>query len=254
MRKSIDFDRVARWYDLYACAIFDLPFWVEEARRHPGRGLELMCGTGRISLAILGAGIPLTCVDYSAGLLAVFQEKLAQRGLAAEVIEQDVRTLRLAASYDWAFIGFHAFAELYDEGDRRAALQRIAAALVPAGTFSCALHNPAVRGPQLDGRWHDATPIAVPGGGRLEWRWRSEYDASTGNASGVQAYRERDAAGRPVAEVELPIHFHLIAPGAFEALVRDGGFEVVSRWGDYDRTPFHTATSPYFLCEARRRA
>ena len=47
--KSIDFDRVARWYDLYARATFDLAFWVEEARRHPGRRLELMCRTGRRS-------------------------------------------------------------------------------------------------------------------------------------------------------------------------------------------------------------
>ena len=81
--KSIDFDPVARYYDLCVHPDFDLPFWVEEARRHPGRRLELMCGTGRISLAILREGLPLTCVDYSAGLLSIFREKLSREGLAA---------------------------------------------------------------------------------------------------------------------------------------------------------------------------
>ena len=92
--KSIDFDPVARYYDLYVQTELDVPFWVEEARRHAGRRLELMCGTGRISLALLRAGFALTCVDYSAGLLAVLREKLArERGLVAEVVEADVRHL-----------------------------------------------------------------------------------------------------------------------------------------------------------------
>jgi len=51
--KSIDFDPVAHVYDLHLTATFDLAFWVEEARRHPGPRLEVMCGTGRISLPIL---------------------------------------------------------------------------------------------------------------------------------------------------------------------------------------------------------
>lgn len=40
--KSIDFDRVARYYDLFVQTELDLPYWVEEAQRHPGRRLELM--------------------------------------------------------------------------------------------------------------------------------------------------------------------------------------------------------------------
>jgi SAM-dependent methyltransferase len=211
-----------------------------------------MCGTGRIALAILGAGMPLTCVDYSAGLLGVLREKLAARGLDAPVFEQDVRRLALPDPQDWAFIGFHAFAELLTEADRRAALAAIIRNLAPGGGFTCALHNPAVRGPQLDGAWHEGAPAPLAGGGRLEWRWRLGWNTATGEAHGVQAYRELDAAGRTATELEVPVRFTLVEPGAFEATLAGSGLDVVARWGDYGRAPFRP-DSPFFIAEARRR-
>jgi hypothetical protein len=48
--KSIDFDPVASYYDLCVETDLDVPFWIEEPRRHPGHRLELMCDTGRLSL------------------------------------------------------------------------------------------------------------------------------------------------------------------------------------------------------------
>jgi SAM-dependent methyltransferase len=253
--KSIDFDRVARYYDLYVQTELDLPFWVEEARRHPGRRLELMCGTGRISLAVLRAGFPLTCVDYSARLLDVFRGKLAREGLTAEVVQSDVRSLDLAGSYNFAFIGFHAVAELVEEQDRLDALCSIARVLVEGGAFSCSLHNPAVRGPQLDGRWREFPPVPIAStGGVLRWRARMDYEASTGLAQGEQVYDELDCDGRCIAHVELPVRFRLIGLEAFEATARASGFEVVRVLGDYDRSPCDPWRSPYFLYELRRRA
>ena len=87
---------------------------------------------------------------------------MRERGLVAEVVEADVRRLELLGGYDWAFIGFHAVAELVEERDRLDALRSIARVLVKGGAFSCSLHNPAVRGPQLDGRWLVFSPIAIP--------------------------------------------------------------------------------------------
>jgi SAM-dependent methyltransferase len=253
--KSIDFDRVARYYDLCVHPDFDLSFWVEEARRHPGRRLELMCGTGRIALAILRASFPLTCVDYSAGLLSVLREKLSREGLTAELVNMDVRCLDLGASrYDWAFVGFHALAELAGEGDLIRALRRIANCLIDGGVFSCSLHNPVVRGPALDGQWRDFEPVPLPeSDGRLEWRGRYRYERETGLVTGEQAYRELDASGREVAQVELPVRFRLFSAAEIEEAVQRCGFEVVSRWGDYDRSPCDPTSSPLLIYELRKR-
>lgn len=252
--KAIAFDEVARYYDLHVRTEIDLPFWVEEARRHPGRRLELMCGTGRITLALLRAGHQVTGVDYSAGLLARFREKLAAEGLAAEVLELDVRRLAVAQPYDWIYLGFHSFSELVTLPEQREVLERVHAALAPAGRFTCALHNARIRGPQLDGAWRDLGVFDVPwSGGTLVVRARYELDAATGIATGEQHYRELDARGALAREVHLPVRFALPTPEAFVRLAGEAGLLPVDAWGSYQHEPFDAETSPVFIAELRRR-
>jgi len=91
--KSIDFDPVARYYDAFVRADFDVGFWVREATARQGRCLELMCGTGRLSVPILRTGRAMTCVDYSHGLLEILRQKVREERLPAENVEMDARQL-----------------------------------------------------------------------------------------------------------------------------------------------------------------
>jgi ubiquinone/menaquinone biosynthesis C-methylase UbiE len=220
--RSIDFDRVARYYDAHVTSTVDLEFWVEMCRRHAGPHLELMCGTGRISLAVLRAGIPLTCVDYSAELLTRLRHKLdgQTQVAAAELIEADVRELALPRRFGCIYIGFHAIAELSELDDLRRALARIAALLEPGGTALISMHEPRVRGPQCDGaqitlgthalapREHSAEGATVEVWGR----WSLvDAEPDDGLVRGEQIYVERDASGHERARVELPVRFRLYA-------------------------------------------
>jgi SAM-dependent methyltransferase len=252
MDKNIDFDLVAPWYDAYVQVKLDRAFWVAQARQHPGARLELMCGTGRLSLPILRAGMELTCVDYSAGLLSVFREKLAAAGLKARVLHRDVRDLGLSG-FDYAFIGFHSFSELLTRQDQLAALRSIRSALVPAGTLALSLHNPVVRGPQLDGRWRGSGPFPLPGGGRLEMKGRYFFDPDAGLVVGAQAYKEYDAGGVLLHEVEMPMQFRLPGVEELEALATEAGFAAHRWWGDYQGGPFVPERSPFIICELRKR-
>src|SRR5262245_18643162 len=47
----------------------DVPFWTRVASEANGRVLELGCGTGRVTLPIARAGIPIVGVDRSAPML-----------------------------------------------------------------------------------------------------------------------------------------------------------------------------------------
>src|SRR5512146_2216564 len=85
-----DYDRIADLYDIYIPFTFDVDFFVEETRKTRGEVLELMSGTGRVSIPLLEAGVRLTCVDMSAESNAVLQRKLEQRGLRADVHCMDV--------------------------------------------------------------------------------------------------------------------------------------------------------------------
>ncbi len=89
----IDYDRVANVYDLYVTSDLDIGFYVEEAAKVRGKVIELMCGTGRVSIPLLEAGVDLTCVDASEGMLERLQERLRARDLEARVVQADVRHL-----------------------------------------------------------------------------------------------------------------------------------------------------------------
>ncbi len=60
---------VAGLYDHSMDVSFDVPFFLEEARKTSGGVPELMSGTGRVSLPLIEAGIPLTCLDNAPEML-----------------------------------------------------------------------------------------------------------------------------------------------------------------------------------------
>src|SRR5574341_112697 len=118
--QHIDYDSIADIYDLYVTADYDIPFFVSETRPVQGAVLELMAGTGRLSLPLIEAGMKLTCVDSSKAMLEVLSRKLKQRGLHADIICADVRRLSLPARFELAILPFQAFMEIIGKADQRA--------------------------------------------------------------------------------------------------------------------------------------
>jgi ubiquinone/menaquinone biosynthesis C-methylase UbiE len=100
---AMNYDCVAHLYDAYVQTELDIPFFQDEAKKTGGAVLELMCGTGRVSLPLLEAGIDLTCVDSSAAMLDVFRGKLRERELMADLIEADVCNLSVNRQFDLIF-------------------------------------------------------------------------------------------------------------------------------------------------------
>lgn len=88
MEKNIDFDIVADLYDDYVRTDMDIGFYMELCRNRKNI-LELMCGTGRVSLPLIREGFRLTCVDYSEGMLQVFRKKLKENE-RADILCQDI--------------------------------------------------------------------------------------------------------------------------------------------------------------------
>ena len=85
-----NYETIADLYDIYVTDTFDIDFFVNETKKSSGDVLELMSGTGRVSIPLLEAGVKLTCVDISAELNAVLENKLQQMGLNADIYQMDV--------------------------------------------------------------------------------------------------------------------------------------------------------------------
>jgi SAM-dependent methyltransferase len=76
----------------------DVPFWRNVALNVGGPVLELGCGTGRISIPLGRAGVPLYGVDRSEPMLARARQRVRRAGLGhlVRLVRGDIRSLPFA--------------------------------------------------------------------------------------------------------------------------------------------------------------
>lgn len=253
-RAAIDYGPVADLYDACVPLTQDIPFFVEETRAAEGPVLELMSGTGRVSLPLLESGVPLTCADYSAGMLDRLRAKLRDRSLRAHLVLADVRRLPFAGCFPLAILPFNSFSEIVGTAEQTTALESIRAALVMGGSFVCVLHNPSVRLQTIDGSMRTLRRIPHPSGtGEVVLRLRLTFDEVERVASGVQVFEERADDGRLLRERRMEMRFALPTREEFEARARQAGFRVDALFGDFDRSPYVEAASPHMIWRLGRR-
>lgn len=241
---QIDYDSIAEIYDWYVDADYDIPFFLEETADVGGPVLELTAGTGRLSLALIQAGVQLTCVDGSRGMLAVLSRKLKDRGLTAEVLCADVCRLDLGARFRLALLPFQSFMEITGEPRQRQALAAVFACLVPGGRFVCTMHNPAVRRTQVDGTQRLVGRFAIPGGSLVV---SGVERGGRPLVKRLQVFEFFDGDGRLRSKRLLPMAFELVERDRFETMAREAGFHVLALYGNYDRSAFDADRSPVMI-------
>lgn len=241
---QIDYDSVAEIYDLYVVADYDIPYFLQEAGSTNGPVLELTAGTGRLSLALIQAGVQLTCVDRSQGMLDVLSRKLRDRGYSAEVLCADICQLELGARFQLALLPFQSFMELVGESRQRQALSAVFACLAAGGRFICTMHNPAVRRAQVDGTLRLVGRFPTPEGSLVVSGFEQGGHPLVKR---LQFFEFFDSEGRLRSKRLLPMEFEFIERELFEAMARDAGFFVLALYGNYDRSPFDAGRSPVMI-------
>jgi SAM-dependent methyltransferase len=244
----IDYDRVADVYDLYVTSDLDISFYVEEATKARGKVLELMCGTGRVSVPLLEAGVDLTCVDASAGMLARLEERLHAGKLEARVVRADVRHLDLGEEeFELALVPFHSFSELVSPRDQELAMGAVFGCLREGGHLVCPLHNPAIRARSADGALRLNGSFPTADGGLLVVSGFETLDESSGVVDRLQFYEFVDASNELHAKRTLPMRFALIDRSGFTDLAAAAGFVPVALYGDYGRGEYLEESSPFMV-------
>ena len=243
-----NYDSVADLYDIYVPVDFDVQFFTTEVKQTSRDVLELMSGTGRVSIPLLEAGARLTCVDLSASSNAILQRKLQQRGLTADIHTMDICELDLHRQFDMILIPFHSFAHITSVEDQRRALSRIRQHMAPGGTFICTLGNPDVRQKAVNGQLRLARKYSLPDthGMLLLWIVEKISDDDTHVVEAMQFYEEYDANGILQRKRLLEIHFRLTSRKEFETLAENAGFKIRSFYGDYQYSDFNDE-SPFMV-------
>lgn len=228
-----------RHYDLqHEGFVEDIPFYLEQAKQYGDPVLELACGTGRITIPLAAEGIDIVGLDVSGRMLAHASKKAAERGVRVKWVEADCRHFTLGKRFNLIFLPFNSVAHLHDLASIEACFACVKEHLRPAGRFIIDIFNP-----RLDILLRDPSeryPVGEytdpDGRGRVVITENNVYDPAT-QVNRIKWYsRVGDAGQETVAELNMRILF----PQELDALLTYNGFDVESKYGDFDKSPFRS--------------
>jgi SAM-dependent methyltransferase len=101
----------------------DVEFYLKQAKKAKGPVLEAGCGTGRILLPILKAGVDIEGIDNSKEMLSLLRKKARKMGLEPRVRKADMTDFNPRKKYDLIIVPYRAFLHVESNQDRIKALK-----------------------------------------------------------------------------------------------------------------------------------
>jgi len=239
-----EYDAVhARYYDGTYAALRgpDADFYLHLARETGGPVLELGCGTGRVLLPIVRAGLECVGLDCSPAMLDVLRAKEPPPNLrlvTAAMQDFDLRPQRFAL----VFSAFRPLQHLYSVEDQLACLACVRRVLAPDGRFAFDVFVPdlarlAVKDePEYEeNRFPDGEDEIV----RFATIRRDHAD----QMMDVTMRMERRRDGVPVGEEFERFRMRWYHRFELEHLLARAGFEIAALYGGFDRRPYDRAAN-----------
>lgn len=250
------FDDYAELYDvIYADHEFDdVAFYVDRARAADGPVLDVACGTGRVYLELLRAGVDADGFDLSRGMLDELERKADEAGLDPDVWKADMTDFEAPREYALVIVPFRSFLHNLTVDDQIAALERFRAALAPGGELVLNVFPPDFD--EICGEYGDPreSHVVVDGMAFREERTSEFADAveqvvnyqwlfhPVGPADDVGTDRELDV-DLPEEVPSLLVNdfkLSLIGKQQFELLFRTAGYDEWTVYGGFDLEPFES--------------
>ncbi len=236
-----DLYRDGRHYDGQTAGyVRDIPFFLGQVREYGDPVLELACGTGRITIPIAGAGFRVVGLDASPAMLAQGRKKAEASGATVEWVLADCRDFTMPKRFAYIFIPFNSITHLHDLKSLQACLGCVREHLHEHGRFVIDVFNP-----RLDILMRDPAqryPVAAypdPDGlGTVTITESNVYDRATQVNRIKWHYQIGEAREEKVVENNMRILF----PQELDALLHYNGFEVEAKFGDFDGSPFDSAS------------
>lgn len=231
----------AAYYDqTYRRRREDVDFYVDLAARHGGPILELGAGTGRASRKLALAGHEVVGIDSAEPMLEAAErhrEKLPKH--ARERLSYalgDLLELRLGRRFPLVISPFNVFMHVYDRRELALALETVRAHLAPGGyfVFDVLVPDPEAlaRDPE---RVYRGRNVRLPPERTLHrYGERFAYDPVTQIQTVTMIFEEIDPPHRVVTQTLTHRQWF---PAELEALLHYEGFEIVERFGDFERGP-----------------
>jgi SAM-dependent methyltransferase len=227
-------------YDvLFHDLAYGLDFYLDLARRAVGPVLDVACGTGRVLIPCLEAGVDVEGVDLYAGMLNQLRRKAKQLGFDPPLQQADMSEIRLARRFALVMVPFNSFGHNLTTATQIATLRACLNHLEPGGLLAFDAFFPGlpvISGPEntrvleLETK-HPRTGLPV----RLfDTRSFNRVDQIQRSIVEVE---ELDAGGNVVTTHRSTTSVRWVYKSEMELLLRVAGFARWEIFGDFDRQP-----------------
>jgi SAM-dependent methyltransferase len=233
-------------YDAMNNFTYDIPFYLEACRRAKGAVLELCCGSGRLTLPLLEAGIDIMGVDFTPDMLAAARRKASERGLPDVFLQGDMLKLRLKKKFKLVFIPFSSIQNIYSIKDVEKVFETVRAHLAPGGRFAFDIFNPSIEYMVKMAKLHKGVARFRTAKGRkvvIDEICHYDSAAQVNRATWIHHID----GGRPVAQ---KLDMRCFYPLEMDALLKYNGFKVLHKFGNCAKQPFSSESKrQVFVCE-----
>lgn len=134
--------------EAYDLILKDIPygfdFYVTLAREAGGPVLDVACGTGRILLPCLQAGVDIEGLDLFEPMLKTLRTKAAQMGLSPQLQQADMSEFSVPRQFSLIFIPFNAFIHNMTQESQLNCLRCCREHLVPGGMLAFDTYFPSL--------------------------------------------------------------------------------------------------------------
>jgi len=217
-------------YDAHRTPSGDVDFYVEEARRGGGPVAEFGCGTGRILIPTLEAGIEAVGVDVSPEMLARLRAKRPN----AEVYLGDMRDHDLGRRFALVTIPFRALSHVEEPDDHVRVFSNLRRHLAPGGRLVFDVFHP--RTDRLV-KPHEERVDHEEGGRKIRRYGRSTPERSRQRMAVVFRWEIEDATGM-VEEHTARFSMRWFHRYELEHALARAGLGLEALYGDFDRSEF----------------
>lgn len=193
-----------------------------------GRAVEFAIGTGRVAIPLAAAGVAVTGIELSHAMIARLREKVGEGEIP--VVQGDMTTASAGRGFSLAILVFNTIANLLTQDEQVECFRNAARHLAPGGRFVIELWVPQLRA--LAPGHMGTVEVSEPG-----YILVDTYDTLRQQVISHHVRFGSDIADGHDARISRTPHRY-IWPSELDLMARLSGFELETRWCDWNRGAF----------------
>ncbi|WP_445154789.1 methyltransferase domain-containing protein [Arthrobacter sp. Hor0625] len=193
-----------------------------------GPAVEFAIGTGRVAIPLSKAGVHVSGIELSHAMISRLREKDGAE--AIHVVQGDMTEAVAGDNFSLAFLVFNTIANLLTQEDQVRCFQNAARHLAPGGRFVIELWVPQLR--SLPPGHQGTVEVSRPG-----YLLVDTYDVLNQHVISHHVGFGPELSDGRVARIGRTPHRY-IWPSELDLMAQLAGFELESRWADWDGSDF----------------